>query len=58
MRSRFQSTQNGNLVIRVIVMLEISNGNEMLDGFSLVCALMYGHSKSTFLQVTLNFELE
>ena len=31
---------------------------EILDGFSSVRVLMYRHSKSTFLQVTVNFELE
>ena len=31
---------------------------EILDGFSLEWFLMYRHSKSTFFQVTLNFELE
>ena len=31
----------------------------MLDGFSLVCVLLYRHSKPAFLlQITLNFELE
>ena len=31
---------------------------EILDGLSLVWVLMYQRSKSAFLQVTLNFELE
>ena len=31
---------------------------EILDVFSSVLVLMYRHSKSAFLQVTLNFELE
>ena len=33
-------------------------GNKMLEIFSLVWILMYWDSKSMFLQVTLNFELE
>ena len=31
---------------------------EILDGFYLEWVLMYRHSKTVFLQVTLNFELE
>ena len=54
-----QSTQGGNLV-QVFDEKKSKMANVMLeifDGVSLEWGLMHQHSKSTFLQVTINFEL-
>ena len=59
---KFQNTQDGHSVW-IFCLMKRQNGQcmlEILDDFSLIgiIVLMYRHSKSAFLQVTLNFELE
>ena len=59
-KSRLHSTQDGNL-IKVFWWEDSKMATsvfEILDGFSLVWVPMYQQSKSAFLPVTQNFELE